>query len=389
MGNPPKLPWHFAFAVWLRLPGKAGQRGNKAVIDRLEAIARRYREIEQEMARPEVASDHEKVTRLAREQRSLREIVEAYDAYRGARKEMDSAREMLRHEKDAEMQDYLRSEERRAAEQLEQLEEKLKVLLLPKDPNDERDVVVEIQGAEGGDEAALFAADLFRMYTRWAEKKGWKVDVVEASPTGIGGYDKITFEVHGHGAYSQLKYEGGVHRVQRVPKTEAQGRIHTSAATVSVLPEADPVEVELRPEDLDIKASTSTGPGGQSVNTTYSAIRITHRPSGLVVSIQDEKSQLQNREKAMRVLRARLYEMKLAEQQEAIGAQRRSMVRTGNRSEKIRTYNFKDNRVTDHRINLTLHKLDRVMQGDLDDLVSALIAAERAAQLNGGPEAAA
>ena len=359
------------------------------MIDRLESIARRYREIENEMARPDVATDHEKLTKLAREQRSLREIVEAYDAYRRARHEMETAREMLRHEKDAEMQEYLRSEERRAGGQLADLEERLKLLLLPKDPNDDRDVVVEIQGAEGGDEAALFAADLFRMYTRWAEKKGWKVDVVDASPTGIGGYDKITFEVHGHGAYSQLKYEGGVHRVQRVPKTEAQGRIHTSAATVAVLPEADPVEVELRPEDLEIKASTSTGPGGQSVNTTYSAIRITHRPTGLVVSIQDEKSQLQNKEKAMRILRARLYEMKLAEQQEAIGAQRRGMVRSGNRSEKIRTYNFKDNRVTDHRINLTLHKLDRVMQGDLDDLVSALIAAERAAQLNGGAEAAA
>ena len=356
------------------------------MIDRLESIARRYREIEQEMGRPEVASDHEKVTRLAREQRSLREIVEAYDAYRRARTEMESAREMLRHEKDVEMQEYMRSEERRTAEQVAQLEEKLKVLLLPKDPNDDRDVVVEIQGAEGGDEAALFAADLFRMYTRWAEKKGWKVDVVDASPTGIGGFDKISFEVHGQGAYSQLKYEGGVHRVQRVPKTEAQGRIHTSAATVSVLPEADPVEVELKPDDLEIKASTSTGPGGQSVNTTYSAIRITHKPTGLVVSIQDEKSQLQNKEKAMRVLRARLYEMKLAEQQEAIGAQRRGMVRTGNRSEKIRTYNFKDNRITDHRINLTLHKLDRVMAGDLDDLVSALISAERAAQLNGGPD---
>ena len=341
------------------------------------------------MARPEGSADHERLTKLAREQRSLREIVDAYDAYRRARHEMESAREMLRQEKDAEMQEYLRSEERRAGEQLAELDEKLKLLLLPKDPNDDRDVVVEIQGAEGGDEAALFAADLFRMYARWAEKKGWKVEVVDASPTGIGGYDKITFEVHGHGAYSQLKYEGGVHRVQRVPKTEAQGRIHTSAATVAVLPEADPVEVELRPEDLEIKASTSTGPGGQSVNTTYSAIRITHRPSGLVVSIQDEKSQLQNKEKAMRVLRARLYEMKLAEQQEAIGAQRRGMVRSGNRSEKIRTYNFKDNRVTDHRINLTLHKLDRVMQGDLDDLVSALIAAERSAQLNGGAEAAA
>jgi peptide chain release factor 1 len=358
------------------------------VIDRLEAIARRYREIENEMARPDVASDHEKITRLAREQRSLREIVEAYEAYRRARQEMESAREMLRHEKDAEMQEYLRAEERRASELLDQLDERLKVLLLPKDPNDDRDVVVEIQGAEGGDEAALFAADLFRMYTRWAEKKGWKVDVVEAAPNGIGGYDKITFEVHGHGAYSQLKYEGGVHRVQRVPKTEAQGRIHTSAATVSVLPEADPVEVDLKPEDLEFKASTSTGPGGQSVNTTYSAIRLTHRPTGLVVSIQDEKSQLQNKEKAMRVLRARLYEMKLAEQQEAIGAQRRGMVRGGNRSEKIRTYNFKENRVTDHRINLTLHKLDRVMQGDLDDIVSALVAAERAAQLNGGPNAA-
>jgi len=359
------------------------------MIDRLDSIARRYREIENEMARPEIASDHEKVTLLAREQRTMRDIVTGYEAYRRARQEMESAREMLRHEKDPDMQEYLRSEERRSEERLGELEEQLKVLLLPKDPNDDRDVVVEIQGAEGGDEAALFAADLFRMYARWAEKKGWKVEVVEAAPTGIGGYDKITFEVHGHGAYSQLKYEGGVHRVQRVPKTEAQGRIHTSAATVSVLPEADPVEVELKPEDLEIKASTSTGPGGQSVNTTYSAIRMTHKPTGLVVSIQDEKSQLQNKEKAMRVLRARLYEMKLAEQQEAIRAQQRGMVRSGNRSEKIRTYNFKDNRVTDHRINLTLHKLDRVMAGDLDDLVDALIAAERAAQLNGGSDARA
>jgi peptide chain release factor 1 len=357
------------------------------VIDRVTSIAKRYHDIEQEMARPDVATDHEQLTRLAREQRSLREIVEAYEAYRRARAEMDSARELQRHEKDSDMQEYLRSEERRSAEESAELEERLKVLLLPKDPNDDKDVVVEIQGAEGGEEAALFAADLFRMYTRWAEKKGWKVDVVDASPSEKGGYDKIEFEVHGQGAYSQLKYEGGVHRVQRVPKTEAQGRIHTSAATVAVLPEADPVEVELKPDDLEIKASTSTGPGGQSVNTTYSAIRVVHKPTGLVVSIQDEKSQLQNREKALRVLRARLYEMKLAEQQEAIGAQRKNMVRSGNRSEKIRTYNFKDNRVTDHRINLTLHKLDRVMQGDLDELVSALIAAERTAQLNGSDAA--
>lgn len=356
------------------------------MIDRLEAIARRYREIESEMARPEVASDHAQLTKLAREQHAIRETVQTYEAYRRAQKEFEAAREMQKHERDTEMQEFLRSEEHRAAAQVAELEEKLKVLLLPKDPNDDRDVVVEIQGAEGGEEAALFAGDLFRMYARWAERKGWKVEVVDSSPTEKGGFDKIEFEVHGHGAYSQLKYEGGVHRVQRVPKTEAQGRIHTSAATVAVMPEADPVEVELKPEDIEVKTSTSQGPGGQSVNTTYSAIRLTHKPTGLVVSIQDEKSQLQNKEKAMRVLRARLYEMKLAEQQAAIGAQRRGMVGSGNRSEKIRTYNFKENRVTDHRIKLTLHKLDQVIGGDLDELVAALNNADRAARLDGGPE---
>jgi len=356
------------------------------VIDRLDGIARRYREIESEMGRPEVASDHAQVTKLAREQRALRDTVQTYDDYRKARQEFDSARELQKNERDSEMQEYLRAEEHRASAQLAELDEKLKVLLLPKDPNDDRDVVVEIQGAEGGDEAALFAGDLFRMYTKWAERKGWKVDVVEESPTEKGGFDKVVFEVHGHGAYSQLKFEGGVHRVQRVPKTEAQGRIHTSAATVAVMPEADPVEVELKPEDIEIKTSTSQGPGGQSVNTTYSAIRITHKPTGMMVSIQDEKSQLQNKEKALRVLRARLYEIKLAEQQEKIGAQRRGMVGTGSRSEKIRTYNFKENRVTDHRIKLTLHRLDAVMNGDLDELVAALVNAERSALLNGSAE---
>jgi peptide chain release factor 1 len=353
------------------------------VIDRLEAIARRYYEIEAEMGRPGVAADHAQLTKLAREQRTLRDIVETYSAFKAARHELESARGMLKQEKDPEMQEYLHAEEHRAQAQIAELEEKLKLLLLPKDPNDDRDVVVEIQGAEGGEEAALFAADLYRMYQKWAEHKGWKIEVVDISPSEKGGFDKIEFEVHGQGAYSQLKYEGGVHRVQRVPKTEAQGRIHTSAATVAVMPEADPVEVELKPEDLEIKTSTSQGPGGQSVNTTYSAIRLTHKPSGLVVSIQDEKSQLQNKEKAMRVLRARLYEMKLAEQQATIGAQRRGMVGSGNRSEKIRTYNFKENRVTDHRIKLTVHKLDQVMAGDLDELVSALINADRAARLNG------
>ncbi len=355
------------------------------MIDRLDGIARRYREIEAEMGRPEVASDHAQLTRLAREQRALRDMVQTYEAYRKARQELESARELQKNERDAEMQEYLKAEEHRASAQVAELEEKLKVLLLPKDPNDDRDVVVEIQGAEGGEEAALFAGDLFRMYTKWAERKGWKVDVVEESPTEKGGFDKVVFEVHGHGAYSQLKFEGGVHRVQRVPKTEAQGRIHTSAATVAVMPEADPVEVELKPEDIEIKTSTSQGPGGQSVNTTYSAIRITHKPTGLMVSIQDEKSQLQNKEKALRVLRARLYEIKLAEQQAAIGAQRRGMVGTGSRSEKIRTYNFKENRVTDHRIKLTLHRLDSVMNGDLDELMAALVNAERSALLNGNP----
>jgi peptide chain release factor 1 len=355
------------------------------VIDRLEGIARRYQEIEAEMSRPEVATDHARMTKLAREQHALRETVQTYEAYKRARHEFESARELQKNERDAEMQEYLRAEEHRAQSQLAELEEKLKVLLLPKDPNDERDVVVEIQGAEGGEEAALFAGDLFRMYTKWAERKGWKVDVVEESPTEKGGFDKVVFEVHGHGAYSQLKFEGGVHRVQRVPKTEAQGRIHTSAATVAVMPEADPVEVELKPEDIEIKTSTSQGPGGQSVNTTYSAIRITHKPTGMMVSIQDEKSQLQNKEKALRVLRARLYEIKLAEQQAKIGAQRRGMVGTGSRSEKIRTYNFKENRVTDHRIKLTLHRLDSVMNGDLDELVTALVNAERAALLDGPP----
>jgi peptide chain release factor 1 len=353
------------------------------LIDRLDGIARRYREIEAEMGRPEVASDHAQLTKLAREQRALRDTVQTYEAYRKARQEFDSARELQKNEHDAEMQEYLKTEEHRASAQVAELDEKLKVLLLPKDPNDDRDVVVEIQGAEGGEEAALFAGDLFRMYTKWAERKGWKVDVVEESPTEKGGFDKVVFEVHGHGAYSQLKFEGGVHRVQRVPKTEAQGRIHTSAATVAVMPEADPVEVELKPEDIEIKTSTSQGPGGQSVNTTYSAIRITHKPTGMMVSIQDEKSQLQNKEKALRVLRARLYEIKLAEQQATIGAQRRGMVGTGSRSEKIRTYNFKENRVTDHRIKLTLHRLDSVMNGDLDELVAALVNAERSALLNG------
>jgi peptide chain release factor 1 len=352
------------------------------VIDRLEAIARRHRELQELMASPEVVSSPQRLAALGRELRALEPLVRAYDAYRDARQQADEAHELLRQERDPEMQEFLRGEEHAAQRRLVELEERLQALLLPVDPNDDRDVVVEIQGAEGGREAALFAADLFRMYSRWAESKGWKVDVIDAQPTGIGGFDRVEFEVHGGGAYSQLKFEGGVHRVQRVPETESQGRIHTSAATVAVLPEADEVEVELPERDLRIETSTSTGPGGQSVNTTYSAIRITHLPTGMVVSIQDEKSQLKNKEKALRVLRTRLYERRLAEQHAALDARRRSMVRSGNRSEKIRTYNFKENRVTDHRINVTLYKLDRILSGELDELITLLAAAEREAQLN-------
>ena len=352
------------------------------MIDRLESVARRYQELQEEMARPEVVTDPQNLAALGRELRGLEELVRVYDGYREARSQIEEARELLRTEKDTQMQEFLHSEEHAAEQRLADLEEQLRILLLPKDPNDDRDVVVQIQGAEGGQEAALFAADLFRMYSRWVESRGWKVDVVEAQPTGIGGFDKVEFEVHGDGAYSQLKFEGGVHRVQRVPETESQGRIHTSAATVAVLPEADEVEIQLPEKDLKIETSTSTGPGGQSVNTTYSAIRITHLPTGMAVSIQDEKSQLKNKDKALRVLRTRLYEKKLAEQHAEIDAQRRSMVRSGNRSEKIRTYNFKENRVTDHRINVTLYKLDRILSGELDELITLLVAAEREAQLN-------
>ena len=354
------------------------------MIDRLEALRRRHRQIQEEMGRPEVVSDHQQLAPLGRELRSLEPLIAAYERYLTAREQLTDAREMLRSEKDTQMQEYLRGEEKNAEQRMADIEEELKVLLLPKDPNDERDVVVEIQGAEGGQEAALFAADLFRMYQRWVESKRWKVEMIELQESGIGGFDKVSFEIHGQGAYSQLKYEGGVHRVQRVPQTEAQGRMHTSAATVTVMPEADPVEIELPDKDIKIETSTSTGPGGQSVNTTYSAIRITHLPTGLVVSIQDEKSQLKNKEKALRVLRTRLYERKLAEQQAEQSSARRSMVKSGNRSEKIRTYHFKENRVTDHRIDLTLYKLDRIMQGDLDELISALAAAERQRLLESG-----
>ncbi len=338
------------------------------------------------MGRPEVASDHERLTALAKEQAELRQMHDTYQAFLSARASVEEARDLAKGERDPEMVEFLRAEEHAARQRLGDLEERLRELLVPKDPNDDRDVVMQIQGTEGGQEASLFAADLFRMYSRFVESKGWKVEVVDVQDNGIGGFDRIEFEVHGRGAYSQLKYESGPHRVQRVPVTESQGRVHTSAATVLVMPEAEEVEVELRPEDLKIETSTSQGPGGQSVNTTYSKVIITHIPTGLVVACQDEKSQLKNKEKALRVLRSRLYERKLREEQEKLQSTRRSLIGSGGRSEKIRTYNFKENRVTDHRIHFTLHKLDRVLQGDLDELIGALVAADRAGDLDGeGP----
>ncbi len=355
----------------------------EAVRSRLDAVVARYREIEAQMAQPEVASDYEKLGELAREQAQSRDLVDAYTSYLETERAAAEARELARQEKDPEMGDYLRGEQQQAESRLAGLEERLRELLLPRDPNDDRDVLVEVQAAEGGQEAALFAADLFRMYARYVESRGWKLELISAQETGIGGFDKVEFEVRGRGAWSHLKFEGGVHRVQRVPETESQGRVHTSAVAVVVMPEPDPVEVEIPESDIKIETSTSQGHGGQSVNTTYSKVILTHLPTGIVVAMQDERSQLQTREKAMRVLRARLYEMKLAEQMEKEGAARRSMVRSGNRSEKIRTYNYKQNRVTDHRIGLDLYKLDRVMEGDLDEVVEALIAADRAEQLAG------
>jgi peptide chain release factor 1 len=355
--------------------------------DRLEDLERRLAEIESEWSRPEVASDPERSRSLGREQAQIGPVVENYRRLRTVREQLAAARTDREAETEPELRELAREVVGELQDEEADLIERIRVQLLPSDPNDERDVIIEIRGGTGGEEASLFASDLFRMYMRYAERRGWKTEPISASGSGAGGLREVIFEIDGHGAYSRLKYEGGVHRVQRVPQTESSGRIHTSTATVAVLPEADEVDVRIDEEkDLRIEVKRSSGPGGQSVNTTDSAVRITHLPTGLVVEIQDEKSQHKNKAKAMAVLRARLLEMEQRKAHDAEAAARRLMVGSGERSEKIRTYNFPQDRITDHRVNMDVHDLPGFLDGDLDRLIDVLVTtdqAERLADLDG------
>ncbi len=350
------------------------------MLDRLAEIERRYEELERLVADPTVIANRREFAKLARERSQLEETVARWRERQHVAREIEGHRECLR-EKDAELRELARGELPALEARLAALDAMLKQLLLPKDPTDERNTVLEIRAGTGGDEASLFAAELFRMYTRYAERHGWRVEVLSSSPTGLGGFKEVIALVVGKGAFSRLKFEGGVHRVQRVPVTETQGRIHTSAVTVAVLPEAEDVEVELADKDLRIDVYRSSGPGGQSVNTTDSAVRVTHLPTGLVVTCQDEKSQHKNKSKALKILRARLLERARSEQQSEIAANRKAMVGSGDRSEKIRTYNFPQSRVTDHRVNVTLHTLDRVLDGEIDPIVDALVTRQQAEAL--------
>lgn len=350
------------------------------LMQKLEEIERNYLELEEKMGLPEIAGNPAELQKLARRHAELSELVGTFREYRQVLQEIDEAKELLKSE-EPDLAGLARDEFHRLQPLAEDLERRVSLLLLPRDQNDEKSVIIEIRGGAGGDEAALFSADLFRMYSRFAERKGWKVEILSSSETGIGGLKEITARLDGRGAYSLLKFESGVHRVQRVPVTESSGRIHTSTATVAVLPEAEEVDVEVRTEDLRIDTYRASGAGGQYVNMTDSAVRITHVPTGVVVTCQDERSQLKNRVKALHILRTKLYDLELQRQQAAMAAERKGQVGTGDRSERIRTYNFPQNRVTDHRINVTLHKLDAILDGDLFELIDALLTADEAERL--------
>jgi len=354
---------------------------DRAMRQRLLSVCEEYDRLTAEMSTQEVASDPDRYRRLAKQQRSIEDAVNSFHQYERYEKRLEDTEQLLREESDPELREMAEVEKQETLETLERIEEELRFQLLPKDPNDAKNTIMEIRAGTGGEEAALFVADLFRMYSRLAELKGWKVEILGSNPTGIGGYKEITFRVSGDNVYSQLKFEGGGHRVQRVPATETQGRIHTSAATVAVLPEAEEVDIQIDPAELHIDVYRSSGAGGQHVNTTDSAVRITHIPTGVVVSCQDERSQHKNKAKAMAVLRARLLAHKEEEEEAKRSADRKTQVGSGDRSERVRTYNFPQNRLTDHRIGLTLHQLEAVMEGELQPVIDALTDADRAAKM--------
>lgn len=362
-------------------PLRRFERKVRLMLDKLSSLEERYEELGNLIGDPEVIADLGRWQQYVKAHAELTNVVSVYREYKKAVKEIQEAKTILNEESDADLREMAQAELDELAERKAALEQRLKVLLLPKDPNDDKNVIVEIRAGTGGEEAALFAADLLRMYSRYAEREGWKTEFMDANNTDIGGFKEVVFLIEGKGAYSRLKFESGVHRVQRIPSTESGGRIHTSAATVAVLPEAEEVEVDIDPNDLRIDVFCASGHGGQSVNTTQSAVRITHIPSGIVVSMQDEKSQHKNKDKAMKVLLARLLDRAQQEHQQKMASTRRSMVGSGDRSERIRTYNFPQNRITDHRIGLTLHRLDSVLEGDLQEIIETLITTDQAEQL--------